>query len=145
VVCRIRELDLPRGSNRDRIGSNQAGRVVHILHSTPSGAPVFTPDTPLAAEMSGLEPRDGEKVFTKNHPSSFAGTGLHEFLKERSVNKVVLCGYMAHVCVSTTARAAAELGYDVVLARDAIGDRDIPGMTGDEVAKVSDIDLRAGV
>jgi len=40
------------------------------------------------------------------------------------------------VCVSTTARQAAELGYDVVLAEDAIGDRDIPGMSGEEVTKV---------
>lgn len=38
--------------------------------------------------------------------------------------------------MSTTARQAAELGYDVVLAEDAIGDRDIPGLKGDEVTKV---------
>jgi len=52
--------------------------------------------------------------------------------------KVVLTGYMAHVCVSTTARAAAEKGYDVILAEDAIGDRDIPGgLTGDKLTEVS--------
>jgi nicotinamidase-related amidase len=44
---------------------------------------------------------------------------------------------MAHVCVSTTARQAAEKGYDVILARDAIGDRDIPGASGEEVTKMS--------
>lgn len=44
---------------------------------------------------------------------------------------------MAHVCVSTTARDAARLGYDVVLAEDAIGDRDIPGATGAEVTKMT--------
>jgi nicotinamidase-related amidase len=44
---------------------------------------------------------------------------------------------MAHVCVSTTARAAAERGYDVLLAEDAIGDRDIPGgIGGGELTKV---------
>lgn len=31
---------------------------------------------------------------------------------------------MAHVCVSTTARQAAERGYDVVVVRDGVGDRD---------------------
>ena len=50
---------------------------------------------------------------------------------------MVLTGYMAHVCVSTTARAGAELGYDVVLASDAIGDRDIPGMSGNEVTEAA--------
>ncbi|KAL9116969.1 MAG: hypothetical protein Q9187_006500 [Circinaria calcarea] len=46
-------------------------------------------------------------------------------------------GEKAHVCVSTTARQASELGYDVVLAGDAIGDRDIPGIGGEELTKVS--------
>ena len=41
------------------------------------------------------------------------------------------------MCVSTTARQAAELGYDVVLAEDASGDRDIPGVSGEQVTKVS--------
>jgi nicotinamidase-related amidase len=43
---------------------------------------------------------------------------------------------MAHVCVSTTAGAGVELGYDVILAEDAIGDRDIPGAKADEVVKM---------
>lgn len=45
-------------------------------------------------------------------------------------------GYMAHVCVSTTARQAAERGYDVVLVREAIGDRDIPGVNAAELVDV---------
>ena len=50
----------------------------------------------------------------------------------------MLTGYMAHVCVSTTARAAAERGYDVILAEDAIGDRDIPGgLGGKELTEVA--------
>lgn len=36
------------------------------------------------------------------------------------------------MCVTTTARVASELGYDVVLVRDAIGDRDIPSADGRE-------------
>lgn len=40
---------------------------------------------------------------------------------------------MAHVCVSTTARVGAELGYDVLLAEDAIGDRNIPGISAQDV------------
>jgi nicotinamidase-related amidase len=40
------------------------------------------------------------------------------------------------VCVSTTARDAARLGYDVLIAEDAVGDRDIPGASGAEVTKM---------
>lgn len=39
----------------------------------------------------------------------------------------------AHVCVSTTARQAAERGLNVVVAREAVGDRDIPGARADAV------------
>jgi len=130
-------LEKYRGSKTTKA----AGRVVHVLHQTPEGAPVFTPGKPVSEEMQGLEPREGEKVIYKQHPSAFAGTGLDDFLKERGVGKVVLCGYMAHVCVSTTARIGAELGYDIVLAADAIGDRDIPGVGGEEVTKIALLEL----
>lgn len=109
--------------------------IVHVVHKTPDGAPVFTPGTALAEEFDELKPRPGEKVVQKERVSSFAGTDLHDYLAslgERG-KKTVLTGYMAHVCVSTTARAGADLGYNVVLAADAIGDRDIPGFTGPEV------------
>ena len=43
----------------------------------------------------------------------------------------------AHVCVSTTARQGAQLGYDVVCVEDAIGDRDIPGASAEEVTKMA--------
>ncbi|MCJ1248076.1 phospholipase C type enzyme [Trapelia coarctata] len=115
--------------------------LVHILHQVPEGAPVFTPGKPLAEEMDVVKAKQGEKVIRKQHPGSFAGTELQEWLDGKGVKKVVLAGYMAHVCVSTTARQAAELGYDVVLAEDAIGDRDIPGMSGEEVTKAALLEL----
>ncbi|TVY13452.1 putative isochorismatase family protein YddQ [Lachnellula arida] len=101
--------------------------LVHIVHETPAGAPVFTPATDLAKEFAELEPTSSEKVLRKQHPGSFTGTELDTYLKSTGRNKVVLVGYMAHVCVSTTARQAAEKGYDVVIAEEAVGDRDIPG------------------
>jgi len=44
---------------------------------------------------------------------------------------------MAHVCVSTTARQAAEKGYDVLIAEEAVGDRDIPGATAADLVKMT--------
>jgi nicotinamidase-related amidase len=57
-------------------------------------------------------------------------------LKGTGRNKLVLTGYMAHVCVSTTAKQAAERGYDILLAEDAIGDRDIPGVKAADLVGV---------
>ncbi|KAK2053380.1 isochorismatase [Colletotrichum caudatum] len=115
------------------------GSVVHVVHDTPEGAPVFTPGTRLADEFEELAPRDGEKVVRKRFPGSFAGTDLEAHLGalgERG-KKVVLTGYMAHVCVSTTARQAAQRGFDVLVAEDAVGDRDIPGVDAAQLTKVA--------
>jgi nicotinamidase-related amidase len=70
------------------------GKVVHIVHQTPDGAPVFTPKTSLAEEFHELTPLSGEKVIRKQYPGSFAGTDLDEYLKSTGHNKIVLTGYM---------------------------------------------------
>ncbi|KAI7712557.1 hypothetical protein KC353_g8172 [Hortaea werneckii] len=111
------------------------GKVVHVVHRTPPGAPVFTPGTALEAIFDEFTPRREETTIEKVHPSSFANTNLHEHLGGVAGSKIVLAGYMAHVCVSTTARDAARLGYDVIVAEDCIGDRDIPGLPGPVVTK----------
>ena len=113
--------------------AGSSSNIIHVLHKTPEGAPVFTQGTPLAKEFDELKPEKGEHTVMKEAPGSFTGTNLDDLLKEGGRKKVVLTGYMAHVCVSTTARQAAERGYDVILPREAIGDRDIPGAKADVV------------
>jgi len=110
--------------------------LVHIVHNEAQGAPVFSPGTESVKEFAELEPKSGEKVIVKHHPGSFTGTDLDEYLKSTGKNKIVLTGYMAHVCVSTTARQAAEKEYDVVLAEGAIGDRNIPGGKAEDVVAI---------
>ncbi|MCJ1231687.1 hypothetical protein MMC12_008366 [Toensbergia leucococca] len=116
-------------------------RVVHVVHQTPEGAPVFTQGKEVSQEFEELEVGKGEKLVKKQYPSAFAGTDLHEYLQSTNAKKLVLTGYMAHVCVSTTARQASELGYDVILAEDAIGDRDIPGIKGEDLTKTVLLEL----
>ena len=70
------------------------GKVVHVTHKAPDGAPIFTPDTKLAEEYEELKPQADEKVIEKIHPSSFADTGLHEHLGGVEGQKLVLVGYM---------------------------------------------------
>ncbi|KAL4786960.1 Isochorismatase-like protein [Aspergillus varians] len=113
--------------------------IVHVLHKTPPGAPVFTQGTQLAEPLEELTPISGEKLVTKQFPSSFAQTDLHEYLGSLGDvgKKIVLVGYMAHVCISTTARAGNELGYDVVVVSDAVGDRHIPGVEASTLTSVS--------
>ena len=68
--------------------------VVHVLHETPAGAPLFTPGTDLAEEFDELKPMDGEAVVWKQFPGSFTGTELQKHLEDGGKTKVVLTGYM---------------------------------------------------
>ncbi|KAH8816945.1 Isochorismatase-like protein [Xylogone sp. PMI_703] len=113
------------------------GHIAHVFHRTPEGAPVFTPSTTLSEPFPELQPLPDEKIVWKEQVSALQDTDLGEYIKSTGKGKVVLVGYMAHVCVSTTARHAGDLGLDVVLASDAIGDRDIPGVKADELVRIT--------
>lgn len=53
--------------------------MIHILHDTPAGAPLFTPGTGLDEEYPTIAPRAGESVVHKNQPISFTGGYSLEF------------------------------------------------------------------
>ena len=58
-------------------------------------------------------------VVPKRRYSGFFHTDLDLLLKELGVDTVILTGLHAHMCVRHTAADAYQLGYDVVVARDA--------------------------
>ncbi|MGD0402384.1 MAG: isochorismatase family cysteine hydrolase [Candidatus Acidiferrales bacterium] len=72
---------------------------------------------------SELEPRPGEIVAQEHWCSSgFANTDLDLQLKKHGMHKLVVIGLIAHTCVESTVRYAAELGYEVTVVRDATAD-----------------------
>ena len=44
--------------------------------------------------------------------------------------QLVIAGFMTHMCVSSTARAALDLGYKATVAADAAATRDLPDPMG---------------
>jgi len=77
-----------------------------------------------------VKPRDGEPVIVKNYPSSFEKTNLDELLKGYGVEDVALVGFMTHVCVNSTARAAFNHGYRPTVVGNATATRSLPSPTG---------------
>lgn len=68
-------------------------------------------------------PLPGETVVDEHWCSSgFANTDLDLQLKRQAIQKIIVMGLVAHTCVEATVRFAAELGYDVVVVRDATAD-----------------------
>lgn len=55
--------------------------------------------------------------------SSFQGTELHTYLTDRKIQNVVLAGVVTSLCIDSTARAAADLGYTASILSDCTGAR----------------------
>lgn len=64
--------------------------------------------------------QDGDLVVVKRAVGAFHDTGLHDRLKERGIDTLVLAGIATNMGVESTARAAADLGYRLVFAEDAM-------------------------
>lgn len=98
--------------------------VIHIQHiSAHPGATFFLPDTPGVAIHDGVKPLPDEAVFQKHYPNSFRQTGLEQYLRDRGITELVICGMMTHMCIDTTVRAAFDLGFSCKLAHDACATR----------------------
>jgi nicotinamidase-related amidase len=102
----------------------QAKPVVHIQHvSVRPGATFFLPESKGVEIHASVAPADDETVFRKNYPNAFRETPLLEHLRQQRIDSLVIAGMMTHMCVDTTVRAAADLGFQCVLAHDACATR----------------------
>ena len=129
------------GGAMELVGSPQAGiqagkllaafrqkslPVIHVQHiSTRPGATFFLPDTPGVRIHDAVAPMAGETVFQKNFPNSFRETPLLEHLRKLEVTQLVIAGMMTQMCIDTSTRAAADLGFQCLLAHDACATKDL--------------------
>ena len=106
----------------------QDTRVVHIAHEGSAGR-AFDP-AKGGRIIEQVAPLEGETVLAKGLPNSFAYTGLQNHLAEIGRPHLIICGFMTHMCVSSTARAALDLGYETTVVSDATATRALPGVHG---------------
>jgi nicotinamidase-related amidase len=135
VTTALLIIDLQRGmfeaGDRPHEGEAMLSRVAALAErARGEGAPVLhvrhagDPGEPLEKGTPGFEihpkvaPRPGEPVITKTRCSAFFDTPLQEELKRRGIDRLVVAGMQTEYCVDTSCRAAADLGYKVVLVKD---------------------------
>jgi len=58
-------------------------------------------------------------VLPKNTYDAFVNTNLDDILREKGVERVLVCGVMTDCCCDTTARSAFNRGYETWLISDA--------------------------
>lgn len=68
---------------------------------------------------------EGEPLVQKHYPNSFRETNLLDLLKGWGIERLIITGMMSHMCVDATARAAADFGFQVIIAEDACATRDL--------------------
>jgi nicotinamidase-related amidase len=94
--------------------------VFHIQHiATRPTATFFRPHTQGVEIHPNVLPTPGEAVITKAYPNSFRETSLLASLRAADVSTMVVVGMMTHMCVDTTVRAAADLGFVCTVVHDA--------------------------
>jgi nicotinamidase-related amidase len=118
-------------------------RLPVVLVNVDAGAPGRTEQAPgitafpagwtdLVAELN-RQPQD--HLVTKCRWGAFTHTGLEAHLKTRGVTQVVIAGVATSAGVESTARHAHELGFNVVLATDAMTDTN-PEAHDNSVARI---------
>jgi nicotinamidase-related amidase len=100
---------------------HRADRATHapIVTDSENRPPLFTGGTPEAEIVPELAPRPGEYLLPKHRWSAFFGTYLDHALRTRGTDAIILCGGTTEIGVASTAYAARDFGYNLVIAADA--------------------------
>lgn len=112
-----------------------AGRpIIHVRHDSVQPGSTLAPGCPGNAFRPGFEPLPGEPAVSKSVNSAFIGTDLDLRLRRLGATSVVVFGISTDMCVSTTVRTGANLGWDMVLVPEACDCFDLPDGNGGKIA-----------
>jgi nicotinamidase-related amidase len=107
--------------------------IIHIAHDAGPGS-LYDVRAEIGQIVERVAPRNGEPVIVKNFPNAFIGTDLDQQLKTAPGRDLILAGFMTHMCVSSTARGAFNLGYQPAVVARATATRALPGPDGPPVS-----------
>ncbi|MFE0250902.1 isochorismatase family protein [Streptomyces sp. NPDC059010] len=93
-----------------------AGAPVVLIRVERPGVAEQPPGSALAAGLL----KDGDIEIVKRTIGGFQGTGLDDRLRERGVTTLLFGGIATNLGVESTARAAGDLGYELVFVEDAM-------------------------
>lgn len=107
--------------------------IVHVVHKGKPGGP-FDLDDVRGQIADACSPAEGEQRIEKSLPNAFAGTDLADRLGEIGRKKLLVTGFMTHMCVSSTVRAGLDLGFSSTVIASGTATRDLPRPGGGVVA-----------
>lgn len=88
--------------------------IVYVRHD--GGAGDILEKGTVGWQLHGsLKPGPNERIFDKRYASAFMETGLYEYLSERGVTRLIVCGMQTEYCIDTSVKSAFEHGFSVVI------------------------------
>ena len=93
--------------------------IIHVRHDSVEEGSTLRLEHPGHAFRPGFEPAPGEPLVFKSVNTAFIGTDLDLRLRRAGAGTIVLFGISTDMCVSTSVRVGANLGYKVILVEDA--------------------------
>ena len=109
--------DVVRQTMRLADAFRENGGLVVIVRAERPGVEHQPAGSQLVDEMA---PGPNDFLVTTHTWGAFHETGLHERLRERGITTLALTGIATNFGVESTARAADELGYRLLLVEDAM-------------------------
>lgn len=116
--------------------------IIHVVHHGKAGG-AFAPGSPGAEIAAQAAPAPGEAVITKGLPNAFASTDLADRLHALKRPSIVIAGFMTHMCVEATARAAIDLGFKATVLASATATRDLPDPLTDATVPAAEVHRNA--
>ena len=95
--------------------------IVRIFHVEGDNEPAhpFSMESGLVRPLAGLRDFKAAATFHKSRHSALVGTGLHVWLTEHGIGKLIVSGIRTEQCCETTTRHASDLGFKVDYVTDA--------------------------
>lgn len=95
--------------------------IVRVFHA---GGPEradnpFSHASGLVRPLQGLRELPIAVTFEKNRHSALVGTALAEWLRQRGITRLIVCGMRTEQCCETTARHASDEGWNVDFVGEA--------------------------
>jgi nicotinamidase-related amidase len=108
--------------------------IIHVRHDSVTEGSTLAPGTEGNRFRPGFEPLTDEQLVTKSVNSAFIGTDLDLRLRRLGACHVVTFGISTDMCVSTTVRTGANMGWNMILADDASDCFELPDGKGGTIA-----------
>jgi nicotinamidase-related amidase len=93
--------------------------VIHVRHDSVEPGSTLTFGLPGNDLRPGFAPQGDEPLITKSVNAAFIGTDLDLRLRRAGIDTVVTFGISTDMCVSTSTRVGANLGYRMIVVGDA--------------------------